>query len=74
MGQFTKGKRPSATAIKEAVVYFESLGLNIYGANIDLKDGEVRPAQRDYSSNDVIRLRELIDKDLLWQESFNYAT
>lgn len=68
MGQFTKGKRPSATAIKEAVEYLESLGLNIYGANIDLTDGEVRPSQRDYSTTDILKLRKLIEKDDLWED------
>ncbi len=66
MGQFTQGKRPSPTAIREAVRYLDDLGLSIYGANIDLKDGEVRCGNRDFDAEGVIRLRQLTEQDALF--------
>ncbi len=67
MGQFTQGKRPSPTAIKEAVAYLETLGLTVYGGFVDLTDGEQGPGCRDYDAEQILQLRKLHENDLVWR-------
>ena len=66
MGQFTEGKRPSPTAIKEAVAFLDGLGLSVYGPNVDLVDGEVMYGCRDYDAEDIIKLRKFTELHGSW--------
>lgn len=68
MGQFSNGKRPCDRAIKEAVNFFESIGLAVYGSNIDFKTGELKSGLIDYSACDVVKLRDLDENDLIHEK------
>ena len=66
MGQFSEGKRPQLKTIQEALDYLSNYGLSVYGSNINLDDGEMMEGCRDYSAEDIVRLRELTEADLLY--------
>lgn len=47
----------------------DDLGLNVYGQNVDLEDGQCFPANsRNFDGPQVVRYRELVRKDELWEE------
>ena len=69
MGQFANGKRPQLKTIQEAVNFLGELGLSVYGGNLDLSDGEMRCGCRDYSAIDIVRIRELTEKDMIYDNN-----
>lgn len=45
-----------------------SIRLEIVGPNVDLEDGEIRDAMRNYDAEAVLRYIELYNKNALWSK------
>jgi hypothetical protein len=59
---------PAEKTVARVIKHLEKdLGLSVYGRNVDLKDGQLLDAFRDYRAKDVLRLRKLVLKDVLWE-------
>lgn len=55
-------------ALRNSVQYLESIGLQVYGAVVDFRDGEIiSPGCRDYSPAEVVEYRKMYDAFGLWR-------
>lgn len=60
-----KSYRPQDKTLRKVIPYLESIGLYLYGDNVDLEKGEIHYAQRDYDTEDALKYRQLKEKGLL---------
>lgn len=54
-----KEYRPQNRTIRLVVAYLASIGLDVYGNNVDLETGEVHPCCRDFDADEVVLYRYL---------------
>lgn len=58
-------RRPRSQTIRDVINYLESIDLAIYGPCVHLDSGLIYPSQMDYDADDVIKYRNLYEKDQL---------
>lgn len=60
--------RPHADTIRKVVEHLESIGLEVAGPNVNLETGQRFPAMRNYDGDEVVKYRQLVEKDALWYD------
>ena len=60
-------KRYQKKTVKEFLAYLESMGLGVYGPHM-VGDTDY-PGCMDYSAEEIVKRRKLIDKDELYEEA-----
>ena len=58
-------KIPDARTVRRVIAHLDDMGLSIYGQMTCMATGQMYPSLKDYSVDDVIRLRHLIRHDML---------
>lgn len=54
--------RPQTRKLREVVEYLESIGLHVYGPNVDLDTRKKGPALRDFSAQEVLWYRRILEE------------
>ena len=59
--------RPTNETLRKVVKYMhDELNLHVYGDTIDFETGANHGCCADYTEDDVVKLREMIRKDQIW--------
>jgi len=55
--------RPQNKTLINTIDYLASIGLHLYGNNVDLKTGQTYPSLRDYDSSAAVEYRKMLEND-----------
>lgn len=63
-----KIKRPRNQTLIEVITYLESINLNVYGSACDLETGEKSFGLMDYTPENVVQYRKLLEAGKIAKE------
>lgn len=67
-----KSYRPQNKTIVQVITYLEEeLGLSVYGTSCDLNSGQFFEGLRDFTADEVVQFRKLLEADELWTDEVN---
>lgn len=65
-GEGVPAPRYQLKTLRKFLEHIQSLGLRVYGLNVDLDTGEVLGGNRDYSAEEIVKLRVLVENDYVY--------
>ena len=60
--------KPQAKTIIKVVEHLNSLGLEVFGPNVDLADGQQFEGLKTFSAKEVVAYRYLVENAELWRD------
>lgn len=55
--------RPQNKTLRQVIEHLESIGLSVYGPNVDVETGLLYHSLKDYNAEDAIKYRRLYEHD-----------